>query len=84
MVHKCLHGEAEVLSYLSDQWQCHSAIHKRTTRYCNDLHFPKCRLVTGQRMFSNRGAILYNDLPRKVKDIDNTKLFKRKLENSFA
>ena len=47
--------------------QCNSAIHKRTTRYCNDLRFPKCRLATGQRMFSNRGAKLYNDLPRELR-----------------
>ena len=79
MVHKCLHGT--VPSYFSDQFIRRSAIHKRATRFCNDLHLPKCRLATGQRMFSYRGVKLYNDLPREVKDIKNTKLFKKKLRN---
>ena len=81
MVHKCLHET--VPSYLSDQFIRRSAIHKRATRYCNDLHLPKCRLATGQRMFSYRGAKLYNDLPREVKDIKSTKLFKKKLRNEL-
>ena len=70
-------------SYLSDQFIRRSAIHKRATRYCYDVHLPKRNLATGQRMFFYGGAKLYNDLPREVKDIGNTKPFKKKLRNEL-
>jgi hypothetical protein len=55
-----------------------SAIHNRPTRHCNDLNMPNCRLATGQRMFFYRGgATLYNDLPRDIKEIENTRSFEK-------
>ena len=81
MVHKCLHGG--VPAYLSDKFMLRSAIHSRPTRHCNDLNLPKCRLATGQRMFSYRGAKLYNDLPLDIKEIENTRFFKKRLRNEL-
>lgn len=81
MIHKCLHGG--VPGYLSEKFVLRSSIHKRSTRRCNDLHLPKCRLATGQRMFSYRAAKLYNDLPREDKEVENTTLFKKQLRNKL-
>ena len=81
MVRKCLHGG--VPAYLSDKFMLRSAIHSRPTRHCNDLNLPKCRLATGQRMFSYPGAKLYNDLPLDIKEIENTRFFKKRLRNEL-
>ena len=77
LVHKCLHGE--VPAYLADKFMPRSAIHKRSTRHCNDLDLPKRRLATGQRMFSDGGAKLYNGLPGKLRTL-RTQEFLRKHE----
>ena len=81
MVHKCLHGG--VPAYLSHKFMLRSAIHSRPTRHCNDLNLPKCRLATGQRMFSYRWAKVYNDLPLDIKEIENTRFFKKRLRNEL-
>jgi hypothetical protein len=59
-------------------------LHNRPTGHCNDLNLPKCRLATGQRMFSYRAAkLLYNDLPRDIKEIENIIFFKKILRNEL-
>ena len=50
-------------------------------RYNKDLNLPKCRLTTGQRTFAFRGAKLYNELPRDIKETADSKVFKKKLNN---
>ena len=45
----------------------------------NDLHLPLCRLVTGKRTFSSRGAKLWNPLSPDIKSEQSLKPFKHKL-----
>lgn len=64
-------------NYLSGNFQQRSNIHERNTRQKNDLDLPKCRLKASQRSFVYRGAKIYNNLSKEIKDVDNLKLFKK-------
>ena len=79
MVHKCVNDRAP--SYLCKKFTRRSSVHNRNTRYNKDLNLPKCRLTTGQRTFAFRGAKLYNELPRDIKETADSKVFKKKLNN---
>ena len=69
--------------YLSEKFKRNSEVHSRVTRNVNDLHLPLCRLVTGQRTFSFRGAKLWNSLPPEIKSEQTLKSFKHKLHKHF-
>ena len=79
IVRKCLHNL--VLAYLCKKFSKRSTIHNRNTRYTSDLNLPKCRLAAGQRTFAFRGAKLYNNLPKDIKQVNNIKTFKKRITN---
>ena len=56
-----------------------ATIHNRKTRYRNSLNIPHCRITAGQRAFYYRGVIIWNDLSKDLREITNTKAFKRHL-----
>ena len=64
MVHKCIHGL--IPNYLTGKFIQRSKIHGRNTRGSGELDLPICRLKTGLRSFTFRGAKLYNSLPKYV------------------
>ena len=51
----------------------------RNTRQSNHLNILRCRLATGQRSFSYRGAKLWNNLSNDLKNVNSLKAFKSKL-----
>ena len=53
--------------------------HLRNTRQKNDVELPKCRLKTGQRSFAYRGAKLFNDLPKNIRETNDLNLFKKRI-----
>ena len=65
--------------YLREQFQHRSKIHQRNTRQNNDLTLPKCRLVTDQRAFAFRGAKLYNDLSKHIRDTESLSVLKERI-----
>ena len=77
MMHKCLQGLS--LSYLSDKFSTRATVHNRQTRYRNSLNIPHCRITAGQRAFYYRGVKIWNSLSKDLKEITNTKAFKRRL-----
>ena len=81
MMYKCLNEGAP--AYLSQKFKKRSQIHSRTTRNRNDLEFNKCRLATGQRCFSFRGAKAWNELPKSIRDAASLNDFKRNLMKLF-
>ena len=81
MMYKCLNKSAP--AYLSQRFKKRSQIHSRTTRNCNDLELSKCRLATGQRSFSFRGAKIWNELPKSIRDATSLNTFKKNLLNLF-
>ena len=81
MMYKCLNNGAP--AYLSRKFKKRSQIHSRTTRNRNDLDLIKCRLATGQRSFSFRGAKAWNELPKSIRDATSLNHFKRNLMKLF-
>ena len=73
-VHKCLNGRAP--DYLSRKFTL--ALHDINTRYKKDLNLPGCRLKTGQRSFAFRGATCWNRLPKDMKEVADSRIFKKK------
>ena len=77
LVFKSLH---HLTPPLTEKFKNNSEVHSRVyTRNINDLHLPRCRLVTGQRTFSFRGAKLWNSLLPEIKSEQSLKSFKQKL-----
>jgi len=81
MMYKCLNEGAP--AYLSRKFKKRSQIRSRTTRNRNDLDLIKCRLATGQRSFSFRGAKAWNELPKSIRDATSLNDFKRNLMKLF-
>lgn len=77
MMHKCLQGLST--SYFSDKFSTRATVHNRQTRYRNSLNIPHCRITAGQRAFYYRGVKIWNNLRKDLKEITNTKAFKRRL-----
>ena len=77
MVFKCLNDL--VPKYLANIFVPRSHIHTRTTRSCNLLHIPRCRLSYGQRSFTYRGYKLWNFISNYLKAADCVNSFRRGL-----
>ena len=82
MMYKCLNNEGAP-AYLSQRFKKRSQIHSRATRNRSDLDLIKCRLTTGQRSFSFRGAKAWNELPKSVRDATSLNNFKKNLLKLF-
>ena len=82
MMYKCLNNEGTP-AYLSQRFKKRSQIHSRATRNRSDLDLIKCRLATGQRSFSFRGAKAWNELPKSVRDATSLNNFKKNLLKLF-
>ena len=81
MMHKCLKGPSP--SYLSDKFSTRAIFHDRQTRYGDNLNVPSCRINAGQRAFCYRGVKIWNNLSKDLREIINTKVFKRRLINEL-
>ena len=78
-MHKCINKI--VPHYLIEKFTLRSQTHTRNTRQRDQLNIPKCRLTTGKRSFTYRGAKLWNNLRNNVKSSDSVKVFKKKIVN---
>ena len=58
MMYKCINKL--VPDYLIKKFTLRSQTHTRNTRQYDQLNIPRCRLTTGQRSFTYRGAKLWN------------------------
>ena len=67
--------------YLADMFRLRSQIHNRQTRSSGALDIPLCRLSTGQRSFTFRGAKLWNSLNDNIKSLKCPKNFRRHFAN---
>ena len=76
MMHKCLKGLSH--SYLSDKFSTRAIVQDRQTRY-----ILSCRINAGQRAFCYRGVKIWNNLSKDLREIINTKVFKRRLINEL-
>ena len=81
MMHKCLKGLSP--SYLSDKFSTRATIHERQTRNRDSLNIPSSRINAGQRAFYYRGVKVWNNLSKDLREITNTKVFKRRLINEL-
>ena len=81
MIHKCLKGLSP--SYLSNKFSTKATIHDRQTRYRDSLNIPSSRINAGQRAFYYRGVKVWNNLSKDLREITNTKAFKRRLINEL-
>ena len=81
MMHKCLKGLSP--SYLSNKFSTRATIHERQTRNRDSLNIPPSRINGGQRAFYYRGVKVWNDLSKELREITNTKVFKRRLINEL-
>ena len=57
------------IPYPADMFRLRSQIHNRQTRSSGALDIPLCRLSTGQRSFTFRGAKLWNSLNDNIKSL---------------
>ena len=60
-----------------------ATIHERQTRNRDSLNIPPSRIIAGQRAFYYRGVKVWNDLSKELREITNTKVFKRRLINEL-
>ena len=81
MMHKCLKGLSP--SYSSDKFSTRATIHERQTRYRDSLNIPSSRINAGQRASYYRGVKVWNNLSKDLREIMNTKVFKRRLINEL-
>ena len=79
MMYKCINKL--VPDYLIEKFTLRSQTHTRNTRQRDQLNIPRCRLTTGQRSFTYRGAKLWNNLRDNVKSSDSVKVFRKKIVN---
>ena len=77
MIFKCIYNL--VPRYLAEKFIFRSQTNIRNTRQSNHLNILRCRLATGQRSFSYRGAKLWNNLSDDLKNVNSVKAFKLKL-----
>ena len=52
-------------------------------RYRDSLNIPSSRINAGQRAFYYRGVKVWNNLSKDLREITNTKVFKRRLINDL-
>ena len=69
------------IPYLADMFRLRSQIHNRQTRSSGALDIPLCRLSTGQRPFTFRGAKLWNSLNDNIKSLKCPNNFRRHFAN---
>ena len=79
MMYKCTNKL--VPDYLIEKFTLRSQTHTRNTRQRDQLNIPRCRLTTGQRSFTYRGAKLWNNLRDNVKSSDSVKILRKKIVN---
>ena len=80
MMQRCLKGLSPC--YPSNKFSTRATIHDRQRRY-RDLNIPSSRINAGQRAFYYRGVKVWNNLSRDLREITNSKVFKRRLINEL-
>ena len=73
MMYKCINKL--VHNYLFEKFTLRSQIHTRNARQRDQLNIPRCRLTTGQRSFTYRGAKLL---------VKSSKFLGKKLSTYFS
>ena len=69
--------------YLIHKFPTLAIVHDRQTRYRDSLNIPSCRINAGQRAFCYRGVKMWNNFSKDLREIMNTKVFKRRLINKL-
>lgn len=64
--------------------QLNENFHGYDTRRKNDLHLPKPRNETGKAALPYRGATIFNDLPKEIREVINLFLFKKRLKAFYV
>ena len=59
--------------------QYRAKTHQRDTRQNNDLTLPRYRLATGQKTFTFRGAKLYSNNSKDVRDTGDLNALKKRI-----
>ena len=62
---------------------CGTQGNQRDTRQNNDLTLPQYRLATGQKNITYRGAKLYSNIAKDIRDTGNLNVFKKRIFNIF-
>lgn len=78
---KCQNGLAP--QYLTSKFTKPSNIHTLNTRPRNSLQIPLYRTATGQRTFSYRGANIWNNLHKELRQNASLASFKRALQDTL-
>lgn len=70
--------------YLYEKFVTLHNVHQRTTRFGNEvLHFPIYRTELYSKSFHVKSIKHYNELDRSIKDVQNEKLFKKKVRDEL-
>ena len=56
---------------------------QRDTRQNNDFTLPQYRLATGQKTITYRGAKLYSNIAKDIRDTGNLNVFKKRIFKIF-
>ena len=70
-------------SFQIDLFSTRATIHERQTRNRDSLNIPFSRINAGQRAFYYRGVKVWNNMSEDLREITNTKVFKRCLINEL-
>lgn len=81
LIFKCQNGLAP--QYLTSKFTKRSNIHTRNTRTRNSLQIPLYRMATGQRTFSYRGANIWNNLHKELRQNASLASFKHALQDTL-
>ena len=80
MAYKCVKGLAP--AYLCERFVKRSNIYNRT-RNKDKLQIPKYKSNSGQRTFLYRATTIWNSLSEELRNSDNVKIFKQKLQGQL-
>ena len=86
---KCTHDTCvavyKILMKLYPEWlitlRTIDQVHNVATRQANNLFVERTRTEAGSRSLKIRGPLLWNNLPKKVKDVSTLSIFKHKLKS---
>ena len=84
-MHKLCHRPNVVPETIKNIFIQHENIHQYNTRHKRDFHAVPIKYTTtyGKRTMAYKGRHLWNQLPKDLKETDDTLLFKTKLKDQF-
>ena len=79
IVHKILNEQCPEI--LKQKFTERSRVSKYETRRVNDLQVPRSRLEITRKSFSYKGAKVWNDIPKNIRNVESAALFKKQVRN---